>query len=1274
MSFLREPNAEPIPGYRLIEPIGSGGFGEVWKCEAPGGIFKAIKFVFGNLNSLDVDGARAEQELHALERIREVRHPFVVSLDRIEVVEGELVIVMELADRSLHDSFQDALAAGLVGIPRDALLRYVRDAAEALDHMNEKHNLQHLDIKPRNLFLVSDRVKVADFGLVKHLERSGVSGLGGVTPLYAPPETFGGNISGRSDQYSLAIVYQELLTGQRPFNGKNARALAQQHLHEEPDLRALPLAERAILTRALAKVPEKRFPNCLAFVRALYTANMPTKAELNLDDCSEGRPKTLCDTMENIALEKVPDGLVPVDLGSAALEDWSDPPVPEGAVPAAPRSPDDPAVSQMGVTIPQPATGALRPTLVIGIGSFGRRALLELRCRLLDRFGDLDRLPLLRFLYIDTDPEAVKAAIRGHQDVALRNTEVYHLALQPVSHYRRRHLDQLNDWLPREKLFALPRSLKTQGSRALGRLAFTDNYVRLLARLRREILTACHPDTIYTTVSETGLALRDNTPRTYVVGCASGGASGYIADLGYAIRRLLHQMQHTGAPLTSFVFCGAPEDPATPRDEQANLYATLTELNHFADPAITFTAQYGPDGPRLTEAGPPYDHIYLLTQRYRTPDQRRDALAHLGSYLYHELTTPLGLRLDRARTAKRDKGPASYSYALGGGGFRSLGTFGVWFPRGLLLRLAARGACVRILEEWEASAENGRSAAALGPGLAHELETTSARALADAELQPEALAARIGELAGPHLDGTPREVLTRLLSAVEEQATQTIAQDDAAGWARQALGRVQDWLGGGLPPPGVTTMQQRKSRLTRALESAAIALAEEWDKRLSAVVTGLLEQPGRRLAAGESALQRFMAHCEEAATAQSARCQQQATRSQKAQDELQRALAGCVEGAGSFSWFGARSRRTLRGFVDHLASFARQCLAEDTFSAVLQFYACLRSRLADRVRDLTFCRQRLRHLRHSLEHMLPSAHDDELLDRPAAGQGRSAAAPLFWAPSTSRAVPLDVGTTAGPTPIVSTESFWESIRESRTMRVVLPPETRDLEEAARRFVQTLTADSWMQLEQAFQDHVLAPRGGLSHACITTSDLDRHLLAPLLSKAVASLSGLLPITDVAEVELSQDGDALARIRTYYEHASPLLTPARALASHSRTVPGERSSSAAVAVAPPDEGRTVVKGRSLIGKGDTGDHCFLLLPVGEQGKELGEQAQQALPGLQTVNAPGQADLMFCREQEGLQLHDLEPLLAACRTAYRDTAVTPPSSPHARFDILDWVPLDP
>src|SRR5581483_6865805 len=107
--------------------------------------------------------------------------------------------------------------------------------------------------------------------------------LGGVTPLYAPPETFTGQISAHSDQYSLAIVYQEMLTGLRPFNGKNARTLAQQHLHEEPELRALPKSERPAVARALSKEPAKRFPNCLAFVRALFTARTPTRVEVPLE-------------------------------------------------------------------------------------------------------------------------------------------------------------------------------------------------------------------------------------------------------------------------------------------------------------------------------------------------------------------------------------------------------------------------------------------------------------------------------------------------------------------------------------------------------------------------------------------------------------------------------------------------------------------------------------------------------------------------------------------------------------------------------------------------------------------------------------------------------------------------------------------------------------------------------------------------------------------------------------------------------------------------------
>ncbi len=274
MTIAKQVNDEPIPGYRLLQRIGQGSFGEVWKCEAPGGLIKAIKFVGGNDESLYHDPEGAAQELQALQRIKALRHPFLLSIERLEFVDNTLVLVTELADRSLNDVLLVHRQAGRDGIPRAELLGYLRETAEVLDLMNLESGLQHLDVKPHNIFLVGRHIKVGDFGLVNSLADLDGSTLfsvriGAISPFYAAPETFEGHISLFCDQYSLAVTYHELLTGTIPFRGTSFRQLALAHQRDEPELWRLPEKDRAAVARALAKHPRQRFQSCTEFVDAL---------------------------------------------------------------------------------------------------------------------------------------------------------------------------------------------------------------------------------------------------------------------------------------------------------------------------------------------------------------------------------------------------------------------------------------------------------------------------------------------------------------------------------------------------------------------------------------------------------------------------------------------------------------------------------------------------------------------------------------------------------------------------------------------------------------------------------------------------------------------------------------------------------------------------------------------------------------------------------------------------------------------------------------------
>ncbi len=1057
MTWLREADDEPIPGYRLVEPLGTGGFGEVWKCVAPGGLHKAIKFVFGNLNTLDGDSAKAEQEYKALERIKLVRHTFVLSMDRIEVVGGELLIVMELADKSLHDCFVEHVQSGRAGIPRETLIRYLSDAAEGLDHLNEKNNLQHLDVKPKNLFLISDHVKVADFGLVKHLERQSSAGLmGGVTPVYAAPETFANRISKQSDQYSLAVLYIEMLSGQRPFNGKNIRQLALQHMTEEPDLSMLPEGDRAAVLRAMAKNPEERWPNCVQFIRAL-----------------SGQPSRNATPLPGV-LPKIPSGIS------------TNTPPPGATPPMRAGLKGDPSVT---ATVSKLEIGVLKPSILIGVGSFGRRALHQIRSRLLDRVGDLQQVPSFRFLYIDSDSDSLDKIESMTSEAAIEPEQVLLLPLQPATAYRRKQIDQILEWLPREKLYSIPRSMTTEGSRALGRLAFSDNYLKVTTRLKSEFQIAIHPEAMKQSADQTGLAIRDKRPSVYVFASATGGSGGMLLDLGHAIHRVLEKFGIAEAPVTSFLYCGCPDDATAPNLEQANVYATLTELNHYADRDVTFSARYGSaEGPRVEASGLPFSASYVLPIAQRTPESFRDCLSHLSSYIAHELTTPLGQGLEdyRRRSPAMNRTP-----------FRGFGTFGVWFPRGLLLRSAARQLCLRLLKSWASSPPET-------PIVAENLVRTVYN---DSRLTPEAVQQFIAAESAHGSDGPPLEALGKWLKTVSEQADTAARRGEGANWATAVWDQAKDAVG--LEPTTDADSPYRRGRFSRAIDPGLHTAITAWENELGVLLQPLDNLPGPRLAAIDAALEQLASGFDAAARLLEEQLPSLAASRQEAKLAMQSSLDVCQAGSGSFTFFGSRSGRTLRGLAERVKRFVDVRCSEDLAVAAMVFYRRMSERMQSRMQDTALVREQLAKLIGVME---------------------SSTAKPRRSPTGH---PSDTGD----------DAVHSTLQVSNTVRVVLPNNDDHLDVSATGMLNHLHPDDYSRLQDVVQRLVLDPRGGLDSICNTTADLRRGLAMPIIEQMTAFLTNLLPTQDVAQIEMAspeaQAGELGKRIETYLKRAVPQI---------------------------------------------------------------------------------------------------------------------------------------
>jgi beta-lactam-binding protein with PASTA domain/predicted Ser/Thr protein kinase len=257
--------------YRLVSRIGSGGMAEVWLAEDT------------ELNrkvALKILHSRFAQDEEFVERFRReasaaagLQHPNVISIfDRGQFDDTYFIAMENVEGPSLKD-----LVKGGIGVQE--AIDYTRQVLAAARFAHRK-GIVHRDLKPQNVLIDSEgRARVADFGIARAgpSEITQTGSVMGTAQYLSPEQAQGKEVTPQSDVYSVGVILYEALTGQVPFEGDSAVAVALKQVSEQPRRPSalnpeVPPALDAVVMRALAKDPEQRFSNADAFLKGLDAA------------------------------------------------------------------------------------------------------------------------------------------------------------------------------------------------------------------------------------------------------------------------------------------------------------------------------------------------------------------------------------------------------------------------------------------------------------------------------------------------------------------------------------------------------------------------------------------------------------------------------------------------------------------------------------------------------------------------------------------------------------------------------------------------------------------------------------------------------------------------------------------------------------------------------------------------------------------------------------------------------------------------------------------
>ena len=267
-----------IGRYEIEAELGRGAMGVVFRARDPAiGRTVAIKTIrLSDLGGTQDRERLGNRLLHEARSAGVLSHPGIVTIYDVSEHDDVAYIAMEFVN---GPTLEQVLASDEPPDPA-LLFRVLKSTAAALDYAHKKA-IVHRDIKPANIMIHEDgAVKITDFGVAKIQAGQLATQTGTVvgTPCYMSPEqALGRAVDGRSDQFSLAVVAYEMLTGEKPFGSENVASVVYKIAHEEPPPttalnHTLGRQVDVAIKRALEKVPAGRFPTCSEFVASLERA------------------------------------------------------------------------------------------------------------------------------------------------------------------------------------------------------------------------------------------------------------------------------------------------------------------------------------------------------------------------------------------------------------------------------------------------------------------------------------------------------------------------------------------------------------------------------------------------------------------------------------------------------------------------------------------------------------------------------------------------------------------------------------------------------------------------------------------------------------------------------------------------------------------------------------------------------------------------------------------------------------------------------------------